>query len=90
LYGPFGNHVAARRFSSSQLSERFIDFQHEGYITDEVIINYAPYIASVMTLAPYYDGDMTDTAAALTKVYQDDLPTSRGLNKNRTIVLVRV
>jgi len=46
------------------------------------------YIGSLMRFAPYNDGDQTDTAEALNQVYKEDLPTSRSLDKNRTILVV--
>lgn len=39
LFGPFGNHVAARRFS--KLTERFIDFQQQSFETDSIVMDYA-------------------------------------------------
>ena len=84
VYGEFGNHVAARWFSSN--TERFIDFQESSFPTSGHT-DYAEYVASIMRNAPY-EGRHTYTGTALGAVYSSDLITSRQLGKENTIVFV--
>ena len=85
MYGPFGNHVAARWFST--YTERFIGFQDSRYLSEDQISRYSEYVAQLIRDQAYVRG-YTNTAEALTEIYQSDLPTSRMLGKDQTIVLL--
>ena len=82
--GSYGNHVAARSFSSS--TARFIDFQHKEFETSGEP-DYDQYISDIMRNAVYISGG-TDTAKGLNQIVDVDLPTSRQLEIGRTIVVV--
>ena len=81
LYGPFGNHVAARKFSIKDLSKRILDFQHKSF-ESSFSIDYAAFIGEIVRNIPYQDGDGTNTADALEKVFNEDLPSSRQILKH--------
>ena len=83
-YGSYGNHVAARQYSTS--TARFIDFQQKNFETSGQT-DYDKYLSDIMRNAAYRSGG-TDTAGGLNQVVNVDLPTSRQLQIGRTIVVV--
>ena len=86
VFRRFGNHVAARWFSTN--TDLFLGFQDFRYYSKEYShFNYSEFVSLVIKEQSYYGGG-TDTAQALTEVYESDLPTSRLLGTNQTIVLL--
>ena len=80
-FGPNGNHVAMRTFSRQ--TQRILDFQDVAGKD----LNYTLYVADQIRNAEYLKG-LTFTGLALQKAREEDLPTSRNLGENQTIVFV--
>ena len=80
-YGPNGNHVAMRTFSDQ--TWRIIDFQDDAGKN----LNYTLYAADQIRNAQYTKG-MTFTGLALQEARVKDLPNSRNLGPDQTIVFV--
>ena len=80
----FGNHVAARQYSSSSSHFYWHDFTPPPPSDYSDYFNYTDYVADVFRTRDYRSGS-TDTAGALMRVRTEDLEKTRG---QRTFIMV--